>query len=307
MIALLDRGPSPTLHVMWLDGRAFVRWRVVLAIAALAVAGGVLATVAVEELAFSDTRSFDVELDPAVETQRIEPEARLRAVAVSTTALLAIGLAIGVAWSSWVVVRTLLACTILGWINCAAALTLHALTSGEPGPMGGGALGAFLGGLCFGVFFGAPLGLLYGAVSSFATKRLRRLLDRPTLSSTWDASFTVGVTVLGSAAFATLIAAARRDAIVAWYVPCAMALAGALVALIANLRARWLRRLRDDPGRAGLERLALVDLGVEADALLPLHDGVQLGAAHALVRVLAPHGPGAYREARTRVAVALVD
>lgn len=144
-------------------------------------------------------------------------------------------------------------------------------------------------------------------MSTFATKRLRRLIDRPTLAATTEASFTVGVTVLGSAAFATVIAAARRDTIVPWQLPGALALVGALLTVLASLRARWIRRLRDDPARAGLQRVPLDELGLDAAGLLPLHAGVAPTASHALVRVQAPRRDGAYREAPTRVAVALVD
>lgn len=278
------------------------------AIVALALAGGALATIGVEELVYglNEPFGFDEEGQPTAEELHRGSVPYLVCVAISTPVLLTLALCLGVLRTSWVGTRTSAACAVLGWLNCPASLVLHAFlfSNGEPWSS---AAGALFTGLIFGLVFATPFGVLYGAVSIFATKRLRSLLDRPTLSAKIDALTTVAITVLGAATFATLIAAARREPIVPWQAPALLAAVAALSLSLALLRARWLQKLMHDPARAGLHRVSLDELGVDPAALLPLHPGVAPTASHALVRVLPASGDGAYRQAPARVAVALVD
>jgi hypothetical protein len=284
--------------VRW-SARPRVRLVVGAAIAALALAGGALAVVAVEDLVPGSASTFDgplrgIALDLMV------------SVAVTTPLLLALALVIGVARSTRAGLRTFFACAVLGWLNCPASLVVNAVLFDDPIRLPWAIGSALIMGAFVGLFFATPFGMLYGVAHLFATKRLRALLDRPTVSAKNDALFTVAITVLGAASLATLVAALREAPVVPWWAPATLAGLATLAAVYAVLRGRWIRSLVRDPARGAFERVSLEELGIDGAWLLPLHAAVSVGATHALLRKL-PAGEGAYRRSAPRVPIALVD
>jgi len=217
-----------------------------------------------------------------------------------TTLLLGAALLLGLRKPTNVGARTFLACSVLGWLNCPLVLSTVALFKGESS----GA--ALLGGLCLGIFVAAPLGMLYGGVSLFATRRLRRLRDHPTLTAHLSALATVGFTVLGASLLGAVVVMTDGATLTAW-VPPLLASVGLAFALVSHF-GRWrIRRALFDGGIAGLSRVPLSSLGWTPTDLLPLDEQVTPEADHALITLSRSAGDGAYRAGTQRVPLALVD
>ncbi len=256
-------------------------------IAVLALAGGLLGMIAVQPMLVDEYRW------PAL-------WAGLTAVAVSTTVLLGLGLAFGIARPTAVRGRTVVTCMFLGWLNCPVALVLAEYLEGTPPTDAAWVLV----GLLFGAATGAPLGLVYGLVAMIPMQRLRALLDDPTLADQYEALRTVGFTLLGPALLAVFIVEETAFGVIPHAVP--LSLVAFALGLIGV--GWWMRRrLMDERYLATHERVPLDDLGMRPADLIPLHRGVSPSARHALVARLAERGDGGYRSQRARVPIALVD
>lgn len=272
---------------------------VTLALLALALVGGVLSCVAVEDIALGPLHCFgDERCDP----DRREQLLRLVAVGLSTTVLVALALATSLRLRRGPFVTVLL-CTLFGWLNCASSLLLVELVEGGSLRETFGAL--VLGGF-FGLPFGAPLGLLYGVVCAVPVERLRRLRERPTLAGGSEAARVVGLTVALAAGLAALVAAGRAAPLVPAAVPLGLLALGLVLLGTGCVLGAKVRRLAADPEGQGHVRVPLAAFGAEGQELLPLHEGVSPRAEHALVREQLS-ASGAYRGGKTRVPLARID
>lgn len=261
--------------------RPSVRRLVGLSVVALALAGGALGAVAVESV-FRGLGSI------------------LAATFVCTTLLFGAALVISLRSSESVYSRTLIASTLLGGLNGPAVLILA-------GWLGGPRAGDYLSpAICVGPLVGIPLGALYGAVALVGTRRLRNLLDRPTLTAHLAAQETVGATVFGAALVGLIAALQFETTQTVWLPPILLAL-GAALAGQAFFREVRVRRFAANPKDPNYERVALSSLGLDRAALLPLDEDVSPNASHVLVSLRAPTGDGAYRAVVERIPLALVD
>lgn len=285
---------------MWLAPRLSVRQIVALSVAVLALAGGLFGMVAVEPMAQELFSGFGLHSTPPRSTEKVL--VILAATGAWTTLLLAAALGYGLWDRERVTFRTILACGILGWLNCPLVLGTSSLASGDPEQIGG----AFFGGLCAGIFVGFPLGLLYGVVGMLATRRLRPLLDRPTLTAHVAAQRTVGLTVTAASAFG-LVATVLFDLhFTPWLAP-TLGVVGVTTTIVAWRRAAALKTLAGAADAPSYARIPLAELDLDPGALLPLDEEVSEHAAHVLVRLRDARGDGAYRAAGTREPIALVD
>ena len=272
---------------------------VALAVLSLALVGGMLSSVAVEDIALGPLHCFGGErCDP----DRTEQFLRLGLVGLSTTVLVAAALLASLRLRRGPF-ATVMLCALFGWLNCATSLLLVELMDGASLRTAAAALA--LGGL-FGLPFGAPLGIVYGVVCAVPVERLQRLRSRPTLAGASDAARVVGLAVVVAAGLAALVAASRVAPLVSPWGPLALMSLGAAVLTGGCVVGARVRRLAADPERHGHARMPLAAFGAEARALLPLHDGVSPGAAFVLVREHAT-AAGAYRGGKARVPLARID
>ena len=283
--------------------RPSIRWTLGGSVAALALAGGALATVAVDPL----VEGF---LAPVYSLDTIEPRVSaykhgtyLAVVALSTTLLLAVALVLSIRARSRPNGQAIGWCTLFGWLNAGTSLAVGtSLLEGiEEGPR------ALISGLLLGLFCAAPLGLLYGLASLHALGRLRRLRDRPNLAMRVEAQLAVGKTVLGAGAFAMGAQLLGYQVLMPLAVSIGVTALGATVLGQAMFRLRRIRSLAADPTAHGYERFSLERLDLDASALWPLHAGVSEDAKFALVRPLPAQGDGGYRTMSARAPIALVD
>lgn len=266
-------------------------WTIALSVAALALAGGLLSVVAVDAVL-------------GVGFPDLHPTHASVPTAICTTVLLAFALGLSLLTSSRVVLATMVACGVLGWLNTPASLALFwAIERESTRHLPSLLVFASL----IGLATGAPLGLLYGALSSMATRRLRRLIDAPTLTTRLDAQVVVsGLLVLcGALASATWVLTESVQGQGA-EVPLLVLAVGLLGLAQSQLRRRRLLAWARDPSRHGLERVALDDLGIVRDGLWRLSPDVPFDTEYVLVRREDAAGDGAYRRAAARVPLALV-
>lgn len=287
---------------MRLAPRLPVRHVAVLSVLALALAGGLLGPVAIEPLADLDFGGFDDDFyqGPSAAVRAARTRVILGATGLFTTLLLGFGLAIGLSSAAKVELRTVGVCAVLGWLNCPLVLGTHAWVRDES------VEGAVLGGLCGGLCVAAPLGLLYGVVGMLATRKLRPLLDRPTLTAHVAATRTVGLTVLGAALVGFPAAGLLPHPYTLW-IPPTLLVIGAAVTVVAWRRGARIRAFARSPDDPAFARVPLAELDLERDALLPLDGDVSPLADHALVHVRGATGEGAYRAGAVREPIALVD
>ncbi|MGE0784951.1 MAG: hypothetical protein AB7S26_04625 [Sandaracinaceae bacterium] len=279
--------------------RPSIRWTLASSIGVLSLAGGALATVAVVPL-FQSRASPDWFGPEIADLEAVRAD--LVSVALCTIGLLAIALTRSLR-SRDPVGPTVLFCLLLAWVDVPASLLGSAALRGE--------LAAEWTVLARETFIGSfaalPLGVFYGAVAAIATVQLRLLVDRPSFALRADAQRVVGGVTLGSAVFALVVRAAGWGTVVPGFVPMTVAVLGAAMYLEAEWRAWRLRALAEDPAAHGYVRVPLETLGIDRDALWPLHRGVASDASHVLVRRTADVGQDGYRRTAVRVPIALVD
>ncbi|MGE0784950.1 MAG: hypothetical protein AB7S26_04620 [Sandaracinaceae bacterium] len=271
---------------------------IALSVLALAIAGGVLAMVAVEPLA-------DAYLDYVHEARgALDPVAaryvHVVAVGISAVTLLAFALHLSLRGPS-PIARTFLYCLFFGWLCAPTSLGLAARFTGGHVP------DAMLNGLVLGLCTALPLGSLYGFAAAIATVPLRGLMESPSLTTRYDAERVVGAVTFGAGAFATAVRLLGWGDALPWTLPALVAGFGALGLARAQLYRARLLALAADPTARGYERVPLAELGIDRDALWPLHGDVSPLASHALVRRAPETGAGGYRRTAPRVPLALVD
>lgn len=301
----MERVQVPSKHTL---GVAMVRRSVW----ALAIGGGLFGATFVEALfaPFSPYRLARVSA----------PAPLLALVAVCTTVLLARALSVGLSHRRGVGPRTFWSCALHGWLNCPvtvgslglAILLVH-----------GGSIGAvhiarslfvlLSTAAVLGFFVALPLGMLFGASSLFAVRRLRRLIDNPSHDAWARAAWAVGVTLLfaGAACTVVVLMTQRHHSVTipAW-APLSLAWVGAGLALHAHLVQQRIDHVLD-AARAGtlsgFARVPRAQIGDEAGDLLPLTQDVSPRAGFVLVRTRRGWTGGAYRAAATREPWALID
>lgn len=254
-----------------------------MSVAALSVAGGALGVVVASPmLGYSASSAL--------------------ACAASTTFLLAAALTLSLRAKGHVGAKTLLWCFVFGWLNAPSTVLLLMLI--DPQPQAGAMV---VGALILGIVFGGVPGLLYGAFAAVATTSLRRLVDRPSLTSRVDAQATVGALVFVASALAYASVVLGYASRVSSLVPLGVVVFGGVYMLQALARRWLLTRLARAPAAHGYERVALADLGIDAEGLWRLHTLVPDDAKHVLVRRAPESGDGAYRVSAPRVPLALVE
>ncbi|MFK7986140.1 MAG: hypothetical protein AB8I08_08915 [Sandaracinaceae bacterium] len=207
---------------MRLSARLSVRALVGVSVGALALAGGLLGGLIIEPIAGGAFVGQGWE-HPS------PPSSGLFVVMVTSFAtFLMLGLALMMVLrrAEDVMARTVGACMLFGWLNAPLVLALVALSNGIGASLGGIAVGLF----CGGVVVGAPLGLIYGVSTTFATQRLRRVLDRPTLASHTTAQRAAGFTVSVGALLGMVVAASGGAPLWWWTAPLLLVLGCALSA-----------------------------------------------------------------------------
>ncbi|MEZ4340750.1 MAG: hypothetical protein R3B82_29360, partial [Sandaracinaceae bacterium] len=239
--------------------RLSIRQIVTLSVVVLALAGGLFGMVAVEPLARELFGGFG--FDGPAPDREDDVLVILAATGFWTSILLAAALGYGLWDRERVTRRTVLACGVLGWLNCPIVLGTASITGGEPTA----ASGAVFGGLCVGIFVAFPLGLLYGVIGMLATRRLRPLLDRPTLTAHVAAERTVGLTVAAASGFGVLATTMFPLHFTAWVTP-VLGVVGLAVTFHAWHRAAALRAFARAPDDPSFARVPLADLHLEPGA-----------------------------------------
>ncbi|MBO6936009.1 MAG: hypothetical protein JJ863_13575 [Deltaproteobacteria bacterium] len=256
-----------------------------LSVVVLAATGGLLATCALEPFFFSARLLTRLGLEHWCLTVGL---------GLSTTLLLAAALRVGAAHEDPLGGRPLMTYAALGMLNAPAAFgaayALHGVCP-DSRILSASVVGAF----------GIPLGLIFGAVYSPLSRRLRRVVIRPTLSDHGNLLQVTGlVAATGGLLSTAVVVLTRNHTIVPLLLPVGLVDLGLLsMALGWALKAR-LRTLAEH-----CDRVPLSELGIDPDGLLPLAPESRGEAA--LVLPLPEIGAGSYRSAEVRVPVGLVD
>ncbi|MGE0784949.1 MAG: hypothetical protein AB7S26_04615 [Sandaracinaceae bacterium] len=283
------------------------RSTVALSVVALAIAGGALASIAVAPML---EQLYASSVDPGMHTVPFYVEALLydsAIVAATTATLLALALALALR-SKKTAAWTILLCVLFGWLNAPAFFLTRALVVADrTGRVSLSDLpSALLIMLLIGLIPGAGLGFLYGFTAAFATVDLRDLLDRPSFALRLEAQRIVGLIVLVAASIG-LLARVRFAEHIPWAIPWTVAGLGLLLYVQARVRRTRMVALTKNPTAHGYERVPLDELGIDRDAVWPLHGEVSVDAAYVLVKRAPESGRGGYRSASVRIPIALVD
>ncbi len=287
--------------------------------AALALSGGLLSTIAIEVLVapFGDSGLL------------AWPGKRGLALAVTgVCTTLLFGLALHRALRRPRTACVVSLCAALGWLNTPLSLaTFTALASWpvlgrplvdsdwgrDPSGLAGALLAAVVFGGMLGIVTGLPIGTLYGWVAVAPSRRLAALFARPSHDLAARAAHAVAVPVLGASVFATAVALALvryAHPMVSPLVPAALGAVALAVLLASRRHARQVAKLTAQltEGQVpGFVRVPREELGDAADDLLPLSGEVSDAPSHVLCRVEGTHGAGAYRAGVARVPFALID
>jgi len=212
---------------------------------------------------------------------------------ISTTTLLAVALGAGAAHQDPLAPRPLLAYAVLGALNAPATFAIaHALQGMWPSR----AVGPVMGGL-----LGIPLGLVLGVAFSPVSRRLRRVVTRPTLSDHGAMLQLTGlVAATGGVLSTAVVVLTRGHTIIPLLLPVGLVDMGLL-----SMAVGWAMKARLRTLAERCNRVPLSKLGIGGDGLLPL--GPETRGETALVLALPESGAGGYRSAEVRVPVGLVE